>query len=191
MSTPDMSKPNSFDLSLDLAPYEPLTPSARDARDAMLEPLRTRVVARRRRRLAIRGGSACVLAITTIVGVQLLTTPNSTPSREIVQQTPPPAPIAPEAPAAPEVTVERPKKFAITILTTDPTVLDRLSAKPPAAPLITSLTDDELLDALQAAGTPGFIKINGKVVLSRDLFKPAESDANPQSRGETTGDTHG
>lgn len=188
MTTPDMSKPTSFDLSLDLAPYEPLTPSAREARDAMLEPLRTRVVARRRRRLAVRAVSACVLAIATIVGTRLLTTPNIAPSRETARQTPQ---RLPEVPFTPKATVETPKKFAITLITTDPTVLDRLSAKPPTTPMITSLTDDELLDALQAAGTPGFIKINGKVVLSRDLFKPAEADANPQSRGKTTGDTHG
>ena len=190
MTTPDMSKPSSFDLSLDLAPYEPLTPSAREARDAMLEPLRTRVVARRRRRLAVRAGSACVLTIAGLVGVRLLTTPTPTvtPTRETVQQTPPAPPIPPTAANTP---IEQPKKFAITIITTDPTVLERLSAKPPATPLITSLTDDELLDALEAAGTPGLIKINGKVVLSRDLFKPTEADAKPQSRGTPADHTHG
>jgi hypothetical protein len=44
---------------------------------------------------------------------------------------------------------------------------------------------------LQAAGTPGLIKINGKFVLSRDLFKPAEADAKPQSRSTPAGHTHG
>ena len=192
MTTPNLTD-HTLDLSLDLSPFEPLTPSARDARDAMLEPLRARVVARRRRRLATRAGAACMLILGTIVGVRLLTTPtpNLMKPRETAQQTPSASPIAPEAPSAPKPTIEQPKKFAITIITTDPTVLERLSAKPPATPLITALTDDELLDALEAAGTPGLIKINGKVVLSRDLFKPAEADTKPQSRGTPAGHTHG
>ncbi len=185
-----MTTPHPFDHKLDLAPFEPLSPSARDAREAMLEPLRARLAARRRRRLAVRAGAACVLTIAALVGLRLLTTPTPsvTPSHETAHQTPPAPPVAP---SAPRLTTEQPKKFAITIINTDPTVLDRLSAKLPALSIVKSLTDDELLDALQAAGTPGLIKINGKVVLSRDLFKPADSNTQPQSLLHPKDRTHG
>lgn len=190
MTTNDISQPIASDLSLDLVPLEPLSPSARLARDAMLARLRTRLVARRRRRVAVRACSAFVLMAAALVGVRWVTAPTVglTPTFETASRT---SPTIPDAPRGPDDPLEQPKKFAITIIQTDATVLGRLSSKPPATPLIASLSDDELLDALQAAGTPGLIKINGRVVLSRDLLKPAEADDKSQSRDMSADHTHG
>lgn len=168
---------------LELSP-EPLSAQARAFREANLPLLRSRVTARRTRRLANRAAAALVLAVAVVLGVRLIpaTGMPAIPSPKVVHRPLPTPTNKPETRPAP---AEPRPAFAITVLRNDPTIISRYAAKPSSGSVIIELTDEQLLAALDAAGTPGFIKIDGRVVLSRDLEKPKPEDTPPQSSART------
>jgi len=90
----------------------------------------------------------------------------------LIDSLPPPEARQPDSPPMPPqpVVSHQPK---ITIITTDPTILDRLSVHP--VPHWQVIGDRELLDALAAAGEPaGLLRYDGRtILLPRDGPVPA------------------
>jgi hypothetical protein len=183
-TSPTSSHPaeHSADDLLTLSP-EPLSAKAREARDAMLPSLRSRVSSRRRRRHTSRFAAACVLALAIVLGARLIpaTSKPTIPVPEVARHPLPSPTLPPVARPTPAEAPPAPPAFAITVLRNDPTIASRYTVKPASHSEIIQLTDDQLLAALEAAGTPGFIQIGGRVVLSRDLDKPKPEDTQPRS----------
>jgi hypothetical protein len=164
----------------------PLSPAERARRDAMLGTLQDLLAARRHRRTAGRVAAAASVTLGVLVALRLWSAPAATSS-------PPPTPLAPTpiAEAAPGPAIPSPTPtvppFRVILAATDPTIVERYASRPQG--MIKMLSDAEVLSALDAAGTPGLITINGKTVLSRDLG-PRQDAPKPQSNA---GDerTHG
>jgi hypothetical protein len=163
-----------------------LSPAERARRDAMLGSLQDLLTARRRRRVAGRLAAAACIALGIVVALRLWSATATTSSPSPTPLAPTPIAEAAPGPATPSPTPTTPA-FRVTLVATDPTILERYAARPQGK--IKMLSDAEVLAALDAAGTPGLITINGKTVLSRDLG-PRQVEPKPQSNAGD-GRSHG
>lgn len=169
---------------LDWPAPEPMGADLRRRRDEMLVHLRGEVVARHRRRTTAKALMAAVVLLAAAGTLRALTRVAPAGPAPIAKADPAPAPSTP-APATP---VSRPM---IAIIPTDPAVVSRLAA-PAGESRITIVDDQGVLPLLERLGSPGLIRVDGRVILSRDLGRPAEADAPaPQSLAPAGEPTHG
>ena len=143
------------------AEREPLSPSGRVRRAAMLRALKAEVGRRRRRRRALRAGAAA-LALGAAVLAAALRVPRETPPPDLpgggdARMAGPPAAAGPVPGAEPRVEVVH----------DDPGVLERIRAGGAPDPSIW-IGDDELLALLREAGRScGLVRTGGAVYLTR------------------------
>lgn len=142
-------------------------------KSAMLLELRAELRARRIRRRAfnaIAGAALLAIALTLAWPTRSRPAPPQLVHMPTLPQPTLPAPNLP-LPAPP---ASQPK-LAITILETDPHILDRLTC-PHSSIQIQRINDDELLLELQRAGHPaGLIRANGQVTVVERLAATSPS----------------
>lgn len=139
-------------------------------RDRLLADLRSSLARRTRRRRVIHT-SALACFIAGALGAALLL-PRST---QTASPSPDPSPVA----AHPA-----PSGLRIQHVRTDPTLADRLATSTPRHSI--DIVDDQALaDALRRAGSPGIIRVQGRVLLTSDApglpTPPLDPQATPPS----------
>lgn len=151
-------------LTLELLDRESLSADSHLRRREMLADLHAHLARRRRTRARTAAGAS----MAALAGLALLVGFGLRPAA--------PATIAPQVPVltatGPRTPHNPPPSTAIVhIADTRPIdVLTRLAAAPPTF-RIRTLSDQQAVQALERAGEPGLIMINGRAVLRRDLAR--------------------
>lgn len=160
----------------------PLSVEAGRRREEILGTLQGEFRSRRRRRTAVRAGVLGLAMAAAVLGASRVMRPAAPSLPPVVRYPGPaggPSPVPAPLPGGPVET-----GFRIATIETDRTVTDRLAA-PSGAGLVTYIDDDGLAPLLRRLGEPGLIKIDGRVILSRDSTRPAPPS--PQSRAAPDG----
>lgn len=168
----------------------PLTASERAARDRMLTGLTGVVVARRRKRIAARTLAAMIVVVAGLAGMRALMAPGA--PRAISPNVVASGAGSPKVERSVAAVIEAPAERTaplVRIVATDPGILERYAAPSRETAIITVLDDDGLAKALADAGMPGLVRIDGRIVLSREHRR--DETGGPQSRGGPTTDGRG
>lgn len=173
------------------APQPPLlTPEGRARRDAMLDHLRglERRVQRRRR---FKGGVLAVLLVAAVVpATRLALSPPARPGPPLAhdpavgagESVPGVAPIAPPHRPAPPLPPEpslADGRGAVTIVTTEARIAERLAVSGRA---VERLNDEGLARMIRSAGMPGIVVISGRVISPEQTDAPAHPGADAGRR---------